>query len=167
MLELVERFETIELELLGGKGIPSAAAPPAGEQQAPPCALQKLTDVADSAARFGYGEIGTARFATKALQAQRTGVSRHHLRPNRRHAFGHRHEQAEEVYVVLSGSGRLKLDDEIVEVGPLDAIRVAPPVMRAFDAGPDGLELLAFGPHHRGDGEIVPGWWSDRPRPAS
>ena len=88
-------------------------------------------------------------------------MSHHHLRPGRRQAFGHRHERAEEVYLVLSGAGRVRLGDEIVEVGPLDAIRVAPPVMRAFEAGPDGLELLAFGPHHRGDGEIVPGWWSD------
>jgi len=43
----------------------------------------------------------------------------------------------------------------------LDAVRVSPAVTRAFEAGPDGLEVLAFGPHHEGDGELIPGWWSD------
>ena len=56
---------------------------------------------------------------------------------------------------MLAGSGRVKLDDETAEIGPLDAIRVAPQVVRAFEAGPDGLELLAFGPRHEGDGEIL------------
>jgi len=62
---------------------------------------------------------------------------------------------------VLSGSGRVKLDEQIVEVGPLDAIRVAAPVTRAFEAGPQGLEILAFGPHHEGDGELFSDWWND------
>jgi mannose-6-phosphate isomerase-like protein (cupin superfamily) len=75
--------------------------------------------------------------------------------------FGHRHDQAEEVYVVLSGSGRVKLDDDIEEIAAMDAIRVAPAVTRAFEAGPEGLQLLAFGPRRRGDGEVIQGWWSD------
>jgi mannose-6-phosphate isomerase-like protein (cupin superfamily) len=82
-------------------------------------------------------------------------VSLQLVKPGKRHAFAHRHQEAEEVYVVLSGSGRVKLDDEIVEVGPMDAIRVAPAVTRAFEAGPEGLELLVFGPRHEGDAEIV------------
>jgi quercetin dioxygenase-like cupin family protein len=62
--------------------------------------------------------------------------------------------------VVLAGRGRVKLDDDVHEVGPLDAIRVAPHVLRAFAAGPEGLELLVFGPHHAGDGEIIKeGFW--------
>ena len=77
------------------------------------------------------------------------------VKPGKRHAFAHRHQEAEEVYVVLSGTGRVKLDDEIVEVGPMDAIRVSPSVTRAFEAGPEGLELLVFGPRHEGDAEIV------------
>jgi quercetin dioxygenase-like cupin family protein len=83
------------------------------------------------------------------------------LHPGKRQAYGHRHEEAEEVNVVLSGSGRVCLDQEVVEVGPMDAIRIAPEVTRAFEAGPDGLELLVFGPHHSGDGELIPGYWAE------
>jgi mannose-6-phosphate isomerase-like protein (cupin superfamily) len=78
-----------------------------------------------------------------------------------RQGFAHRHDEAEEVYVVISGSGRAKLDDEIVELAARDALRVSPGVTRQLEAGPEGLELIAFGPRHDGDGEIVPGWWSD------
>jgi len=121
----------------------------------------RLTEVKDSAPEFGYGEIQEARFARQDLEAEQTGVSHHRLKPEQRSPFGHRHEQAEEVYVVIGGSGRIKLDDEIVELETLDAIRVAPKVTRAFEAGPDGIEVLAVGAHHDGDGEIVPNWWSD------
>jgi mannose-6-phosphate isomerase-like protein (cupin superfamily) len=121
----------------------------------------KLTDVQDSAPKFGYGELQEARFATGDLQAEQTGVSYYHIRPGKRQGFAHRHEKAEEVYVVVSGSGRVKLDDEILELEPLDAIRVSPGVIRAFEGGPDGLELLAAGPRHEGDGELLHGWWSD------
>jgi mannose-6-phosphate isomerase-like protein (cupin superfamily) len=123
--------------------------------------LKKLTDVKDSAAGAGLGEIQQARFAKNDLDAQDTGVSHHRLMPGKRQGFGHRHEKAEEIYVVLAGDGHLKLDDEIIEVEPLDAIRVAPPVIRAFEAGSDGLEVLVFGPRHDGDGEIIQGWWED------
>jgi hypothetical protein len=54
----------------------------------------------------------------------------------------------------------MKLDDEVIEVGPMDAIRVAPKVTRAFEAGPEGLELLVFGTHHEGDAEMVQDFWS-------
>ena len=121
--------------------------------------VKRLTDVEDSAPKFGFGEIAEARFATTAFEAQDTGFSHHRLRAGRRQPFGHRHEGAEEVYVVLAGGGRVKLDEDVLEIGPLDAIRVAPGVMRAFEAGPDGLELLAFGPRREGDGELVSGWW--------
>ena len=63
--------------------------------------------------------------------------------------------------MVIGGSGRVKLDDDIVELEALDALRVAPTVTRQFEAGPDGLQILAFGQHHERDGEIFPGWWSD------
>ncbi len=121
----------------------------------------KLLDVKDSAAEFGYSDAQEARFARGDLDAEETGVSHIRLKPDQRSPFGHKHENAEEVYVVLGGSGRMKLDDEIIDVEALDAIRVAPEVTRAFEAGSDGLEVLALGAHHDGDGEIFPGWWSD------
>ncbi len=123
--------------------------------------LKRLTEVEDSAPRFGFEEIQEARFANDDLDVEATGVSHHRLKPDRRQAFGHRHDQAEEVYVVLAGAGRVKLDDEIVALEPLDALRVSPGVIRQFEAGPDGLELLAFGARHEGDGEVLPGWWAD------
>jgi mannose-6-phosphate isomerase-like protein (cupin superfamily) len=126
-----------------------------------PFTHMKLTEVKDSAPEFGMGETQEARFAKGDLEAEETGISHQRLKPNRRSPFGHRHENAEEVYVVLSGSGRMKLDDEIIEVEALDAIRVAPAVTRAFEAGPEGIEVLAVGARHDGDGEIFPGWWSD------
>ncbi len=81
--------------------------------------------------------------------------------PGKRSPFVHRHEDAEEIYVILGGSGRVKLDDQIADVRRLDTIRVAPEVARAFEAGPEGLEFLAFGPHHPGDGEPVDDPWAD------
>ena len=121
----------------------------------------KLLDVKDSAAEFGYSDHQEARFAKGNLDAEETGVAHQRLKPGQRSPFGHKHESAEEVYVVLNGSGRMKLDDEIIDVEALDAIRVAPEVTRAFEAGSDGLEVLAVGARHDGDGEIFPGWWSD------
>jgi mannose-6-phosphate isomerase-like protein (cupin superfamily) len=120
---------------------------------------KKLTEVEDSAPRFGLGENQQARFANRDLEVKDTGVSLHRLGAGRRSAFGHRHENAEEIYVVLTGSGRIKLDDEVVDLEKMDAIRVAPEVVRAFEAGPEGIEVLAFGPRREGDGEIIQGWW--------
>jgi mannose-6-phosphate isomerase-like protein (cupin superfamily) len=122
--------------------------------------LMKLTEVEDSAPKFGLSDAQEARFAKNDLEAQDTGVSLLRLKPGKRSPFGHRHETAEEVYVVLSGSGRLKLDEEIVDVEAMDAIRVAPEVTRAFEAGPEGVEVLAFGPRADGDGQVIPGWWA-------
>jgi quercetin dioxygenase-like cupin family protein len=121
----------------------------------------KLTDVKDSAPEFGIGDVQEARFAKGDLEAERTGVSYFDVKPNQRSPFGHKHDEAEEVYVVIAGSGRMKLDDEIIEVTELDAIRVAPEVVRAFESGPDGIRVLAMGARHDGDGEIIPGWWTD------
>jgi mannose-6-phosphate isomerase-like protein (cupin superfamily) len=126
-----------------------------------PYTLKKLTDVDDSASKFGLSETGQARFANNDLDVERTGISYHRLHPGKRQPFAHKHDEAEEVYVVLSGSGRMKLDEEIISVAELDAIRVAPGVIRAFEAGPQGLELLAVGARHEGDGEVIPNWWAD------
>jgi mannose-6-phosphate isomerase-like protein (cupin superfamily) len=121
----------------------------------------RLTDVKDSAAEFGMADTHEARFAQSALDAEQTGISHHRLKPGKRQPFGHHHDKAEEVYVVLNGNGRIKLDDEIIEVQPLDAVRIAPQVTRAVEAGRGGIEYIVFGPHHEGDGELIQGWWSD------
>jgi mannose-6-phosphate isomerase-like protein (cupin superfamily) len=121
-----------------------------------------LDAVDDAAPANGFGDRWEARVARQALAAERTGVSFFRLLPGKRSPFTHRHTDAEEVYVVLGGSGRVKLDDELLDVGPLDCIRVAPTTARAFEAGPDGLEFLAFGAHHPGDGEPVQDPWTDQ-----
>jgi mannose-6-phosphate isomerase-like protein (cupin superfamily) len=117
--------------------------------------IKNLREVEDMAASQGFGEVQEARFANADLDAEQSGISLQKVKPGKRHAFAHRHNEAEEVYVVISGSGRVKLEDEVKEVGELDAIRVAPSVTRAFEAGDDGLELLAFSPRAKGDAEIV------------
>jgi mannose-6-phosphate isomerase-like protein (cupin superfamily) len=126
-----------------------------------PFTHKKLTDVKDSAPEFGMEAVQEARFAKGDLDAEKTGVSHHRLKPGQRTPFGHKHEDAEEVYIVIAGSGRMKLDDEIIEVETLDAIRVSPEVVRAFEADSEGIEVLAVGARHDGDGEVIPGWWTD------
>ena len=97
------------------------------------------------------------------LEAEHTGVSHHRVKPGKRQGFAHKHDQAEEVYVVLKGSGRIKLDDEIVELGRWDALRVPPGLMRGMEAGDEGAEVLAFGAPNteNGDVEMVRDWWTD------
>jgi len=125
-----------------------------------PYTLKNLAEVDDAALENGLGEFWEARVARRALQAEQTGVSFFRLKPGRRSAFAHRHAEAEEIYVVLRGRGRMKLDGEIIEVAPLDAVRVAPSVVRAFEAGADGLDFLVFGAHHARDGELVEDGWA-------
>ena len=128
---------------------------------AAPYTFKRLTDVEDSAVESGFDSVQEARFAKNDLDAVDTGISLHRIKPGQRQPFAHKHKQAEEVYVVLAGSGRAKLDDDIVELASRDAIRVAPAVVRAFEADGDGMEILVVGPRHDGDAELVQGWWSD------
>jgi mannose-6-phosphate isomerase-like protein (cupin superfamily) len=120
---------------------------------------KNLRQVEDAAAKHGHSEMLEARFPRQDLDAETTGLSYLVLRPGKRQPFAHRHHEAEEIYVVLSGGGYMKLDDEVLELEPMDAVRVAPEVTRAFEAGSDGIELLVFGPRHDGDAEIVPEFW--------
>jgi mannose-6-phosphate isomerase-like protein (cupin superfamily) len=122
--------------------------------------LRNLDEVKDAAAEFGISEIQQSRFPAADVGAERTGLAHHVLRPGKRTPFGHRHEQAEEIHVVLRGSGRARLDDEEVELAPMDVLRVSPETTRAFEAGPDGLEYLVFGPRHEGDGEVDRDFWA-------
>jgi quercetin dioxygenase-like cupin family protein len=95
------------------------------------------------------------RFSRKYLDSEHLGISHFRYAPGFTSTDGHHHEVQEEAYVVLSGSGRVKLDDEVVELSPWDVVRVAPEVVRGFEAGPDGLEVLAVGGDkpEGGDGE--------------
>ena len=123
---------------------------------------RNLLDVEDAAAKFGFGETHESRFANEDLEAEQVGLSLHRLKPGKRQPFGHVHAEVEEVYVVVAGSGRARLDDATVELRALDAVRVSPGVTRAFEAGDDGLDVLAFSPRRPDDrGEILQGWWGD------
>lgn len=124
--------------------------------------LKNLQDVEDAAPGFGLSPDLEARFARDDLALENSGVSYQRLAPSYRMPFGHKHGEQEELYVVLSGGGRVKLDDEIVEIRQWDVVRVPNQTMRNFEAGPDGLELLAFGAPSMGnkDVEQTPGWWT-------
>ncbi len=123
--------------------------------------IRNLADVEDQAARFGYSEHQEARFASDDLELESLGLSYQTVKAGKRHAFGHRHNEVEEVYVVLAGTGRCRLDDEIVDVRPLDAIRVGPTVTRAFEAGAESLDLLVVSRRAPGDAELIPDFWND------
>jgi mannose-6-phosphate isomerase-like protein (cupin superfamily) len=125
--------------------------------------LNLQDDVENSAEKFGMGDILAAHFVRDDLEATRFGLSLQRLKPNQRMPFGHHHETQEEVYVIVGGSGRLKLDDDVVDVGRWDAVRIAPEVVRGVEAGPDGLDLIAFGAPNTGlqDAKQHMGWWAE------
>jgi mannose-6-phosphate isomerase-like protein (cupin superfamily) len=117
-------------------------------------------DVENAAPRFSMPEEMQARFARSALNGETLGLSLITLEPGFRIPFGHKHASQEEVYVVLRGSARIKVEDEVVEVGEGDAIRFDKDTMRDVEAGPGGVEYLAFGAgEDSSEVEMVPGWW--------
>jgi mannose-6-phosphate isomerase-like protein (cupin superfamily) len=122
--------------------------------------VKNLKEVDDSGAGFGDVE---ARFGRRHLNSEHLGVSYFRYGPGARASVGHRHREQEEAYVVVGGSGRMRLDDEIIELRQWDAVRVAPSVVRGFEGGPDGLELIAIGADRPegGDGEQVENFWED------
>ena len=110
------------------------------------------------------GSTLEARFARSHLDSDHIGVSHFRYAPDRRSSKGHSHREQEEVYLVLGGSGRVKLDDELIDVRPWDVVRVAPATVRGFAAGPEGLELLAIGSDRPEGGDGVQAdaeWWGD------
>ncbi len=120
------------------------------------------SDVENAAPKFGMPDELQARFARGALEGETLGLSHMKLEPNFRIPFGHKHSGQEEVYVIVRGSARIKVEDEIVELGEWDAIRFDKDTMRNVEAGPEGVEFLAFGAgDDPRDAEMVPGWWSD------
>jgi mannose-6-phosphate isomerase-like protein (cupin superfamily) len=122
-----------------------------------------IEEVEDSAPKFGLAPDLEARFGRRALGSKVVGVSRERLAPNFRVPFGHTHRDQEEVYFILRGNGRIKIEDEILDLREGDLVRLAPGVWRCTEAGPDGLEILAVGAPiaEENDAEIEQGWWAD------
>jgi mannose-6-phosphate isomerase-like protein (cupin superfamily) len=120
------------------------------------------SDVENASPKFGMPPELEARFARGPIEGKTLGLSLMKLAPNFRIPFGHKHSGQEEVYVVVRGSARVKVEDEIVEVGEWDALRIDMDTMRNVEAGPDGVEFLAFGAgDDPRDAEMAPDWWTD------
>ncbi len=117
-----------------------------------PFTLKNLRgDLEDLGSNFGGAQDLEFRLASQALELERSGLGYQRLPPGYRFPYGHTHARQEEVYVVVSGGGRMKLDDEIVELEEWDAVRVAPGTWRGYEAGPEGLEILVIGAPNLGD----------------
>ena len=142
----------------------SGGQPTAGDRPAPgPYTVVNLKQVEDMAPRFGLSPGLESRFARVALQLRASGLSYFRIAPNFRPSFGHRHSDQEEIYLIVGGSARAKVGDELVELRAWDALRVSPTEIRSLEAGPEGAEVIAFGSpsHDNRDVESIQGWWSD------
>jgi mannose-6-phosphate isomerase-like protein (cupin superfamily) len=122
-----------------------------------------LKQVDDMAPKFGLSPGLESRFARVPLELEHSGISYFRVAPEFRAPFGHTHTEQEEIYLVVAGSARVKLDDEIVELNEWDAVRIPPGTMRGVEGGPEGAELIAFGApsNENRDVEMVQGWWTD------
>ena len=122
-----------------------------------------IEEVEDSALEFGLSPGLEARFGKRPLGSEIVGVSRETLAPNFRVPFGHMHRDQEEVYFVVRGSGRIKIEDEILDLREGDLVRLGRGTWRCTEAGPDGMEYLAVGApvSDEDDSEIAQGWWAD------
>jgi mannose-6-phosphate isomerase-like protein (cupin superfamily) len=120
-----------------------------------------LKQVEDQAPRFGYAPDLESRFARRPLALENSGLSYFKLAPGFRVPFGHRHTDQEEVYVVVAGSARIKLGDDVVDLGTWDAVRVPPEVTRGMEGGPEGAEIVAFGApsNENADAQMVRDFW--------
>jgi mannose-6-phosphate isomerase-like protein (cupin superfamily) len=132
-----------------------------------PFTLRNLKeDLEDVGSNFDGAPDLEFRLATKALELEQSGLSYQRVPPGYRFPYGHTHKKQEEVYVVVGGSGRMKLDDEIVDLKEWDAVRVPPGTWRGYEAGPEGLEIIVIGAPNLGEAprEDVEGqrdWWAD------
>jgi mannose-6-phosphate isomerase-like protein (cupin superfamily) len=118
-----------------------------------------LLELEDSVAGRAEGVEG--RFGRKHLGSRDLGISHFRYAPNFRSETGHKHGEQEEAYVVVAGDGRMLVDGQVLDLRQWDVVRVAPETVRAFEAGPGGLELVAVGgpKPEGGDGEAVPAEW--------
>ncbi len=122
-----------------------------------------LKDVEDQAPNFGLGDNLEFRMARVALGLENSGLSYLKVAPGFRIPFGHKHKNQEEIYVLVNGGARMKIEDEVKDLKPWDAVRVHKDTMRSMEAGDKGAEFLVVGAPSTGpgDGDIVQGWWSD------
>ncbi|HEX6490212.1 MAG TPA: hypothetical protein VF002_02420 [Gaiellaceae bacterium] len=125
--------------------------------------VQNLREVEDQAPKFDMAPNLEFRSARVPLELEHSGLSYQRLAPNFRLPFGHAHKTQEEVYVVVGGSARIKVEDEIVELKQWDAIRVHKDTTRALEGGPEGAELIVVGAPSTGpgDADLAHGWWSE------
>jgi mannose-6-phosphate isomerase-like protein (cupin superfamily) len=132
-----------------------------------PFSLRNLKhDLKDVGSRFDGARDLEFRLATDALELEQSGLCYQRIPPDYRFPYGHTHKEQEEVYVVVRGSGRMKLDDEIVELREWDAVRVPPGTWRGYEAGADGLEMIVIGApnlgeNRRADVDGQRDWWTD------
>jgi len=125
--------------------------------------IVNLKEVEDQAPKFGYAPNLESRFARVPLELEKSGLSYFRVAPDFRTPFGHNHREQEEVYLIVSGSARIKLDDEVVEAKQWDAVRIPAGTMRCFEAGAEGAEIVAFGAPNteNKDAEMTPNWWTE------
>jgi mannose-6-phosphate isomerase-like protein (cupin superfamily) len=124
--------------------------------------IVNMKEVEDQAPKFGLAPDLEARFARVPLDAELIGFTYQRLAPNFRIPWGHTHKTQEEVFLLVSGSARIKLGEDVKELKPWDAVRVHKDLKRSFEAGPEGAEFIVVGaPGGPGDAELDQGWWSD------
>jgi quercetin dioxygenase-like cupin family protein len=120
-------------------------------------------DVDDQAQNFGLAPQLESRMARVPLEMENAGVTYFRLEPGFRIPFGHKHKNQEEVYILVSGNARIKIEDEVRELKQWDAVRLHRDTVRGFEAGDQGAELIAIGAPNTGpgDAEVIQDWWSD------
>ena len=125
--------------------------------------LNLKEDVEDQAPKYDMSPQLEFRTARVPLETENAAISYLRVAPNFRLPFGHTHGEQEEVYVLVGGSARIKLDEEVLELRPFDAVRIHRETMRNLEGGPDGAELILYGAPNAGpeDAQMSPGWWSD------
>jgi mannose-6-phosphate isomerase-like protein (cupin superfamily) len=124
----------------------------------------KLTEVENQGVHFGLDEKDlTIRMARVPLDCSDCGISHLRFGPGFRQPMGHAHKRQEEIYVLVTGSARIKIGDDIVDLEPWTAVRIPPGIIRSIESGPDGAEFLAVGAPNTGpgDADVTPGWWSE------
>ena len=121
-----------------------------------------LKAVEDQAPKFGMEEL-EYRVAREPLELSNSAVSFLRIAPNYRLPFGHSHNAQEELYVLVDGTARLKLDDDVIDLKPFDAVRIPKETMRNLEGGPEGAVLILFGAPNTGpgDAQMAPDWWTD------